>query len=46
MDDLFEPFRFVRRQATRQAQLTESAAAAGDLGARGFAAIIANIGNP
>jgi hypothetical protein len=46
MNDLLEAFGFVRSQAPRQAQFAQRAAAACDLGTRGFAAVIADIGNP
>jgi hypothetical protein len=46
MDDLFEPLRLVRRQAARQAEFTKRAAAAGNLGAGWFTAIVANICHP
>jgi hypothetical protein len=46
VNDLFEPLRLVRRQAARQAEFTERAAAACDLGAGGLTAIVADIGHP
>jgi hypothetical protein len=45
VDDLLEPLGFVSRQAPGEAKLAQRAAAAGNLGAGGFAAVIANVGD-